>query len=428
MAGGDKLDLRGNGDGWSLHYLEIANVHGFSHGLFSFVIVPFSTDRHDYDSPSAIASLSVFGVLLILSLALLQFGKNRIIRFAQTALGTVVLILLCTILVLAMVSKYRVVLSVQAFWICVALLYSPVCLNQLLGKIRIAFVQMHMRVRSALPHETTRATRQPLSFKQRFLTAFFPALLGPSQILLFGPYTVYAGNPDEFTVSFWSVLPLTLSMLLVTVAILLVVGFLCSDRLYRIYVMLICGLGLALWLQGNLFLGDYGPFDGTGIDWSQHSARVDGQVALWIGLPVLLALLGGRVLPLASFTSGILIALQASVVLLSTAQQAYGRSETRREWRSPPEAIFQFSRTQNIIHVILDGFQADIFREIVEEDEALRRDLDGFVFFSDHAGAFPTTFLSVPAMLTGAIYRNETSIENFIPTQLERKLPRSIDS
>ena len=104
----DRFELRSDGDGWSLHYLEIANVHGFSHGLFNFVIVPFSTNRYDYDSPSAIASLSVFGVLLVLSLALLQFGENRIIRFAQTALGTVVLILLCTTLVLAMVSKYKI--------------------------------------------------------------------------------------------------------------------------------------------------------------------------------------------------------------------------------------------------------------------------------------------------------------------------------
>ena len=53
--GSDRLRVRGEADGWSLHYLEVANVHGFSHGFFSFVIVPSGSDR--YDSASAIASL-----------------------------------------------------------------------------------------------------------------------------------------------------------------------------------------------------------------------------------------------------------------------------------------------------------------------------------------------------------------------------------
>ena len=122
--GSYRLRVRGEGDGWSLHYLEFANAHGFSHGFFSFVIVPFGSDR--YDSASAIASVSVFGIIWILSLALLKLGQNKAIRRTQTALGILVLIFFFTTLVLAMVSKYKVLLSVETFWLCVATLYSPV--------------------------------------------------------------------------------------------------------------------------------------------------------------------------------------------------------------------------------------------------------------------------------------------------------------
>ena len=45
------------------------------------------------------------------------------------------------------------------------------------------------------------------------------------------------------------------------------------------------------------------------------------------------------------------------------------------------------------------------------------------MFFADHAGAFPTTKMSIPAMLTGVTYRNETPIKDFMANQLaERSL------
>ena len=44
---GDRLRIDGDGDGWSLHALELANIHGFSHGMFGFVITPSGTDRYD---------------------------------------------------------------------------------------------------------------------------------------------------------------------------------------------------------------------------------------------------------------------------------------------------------------------------------------------------------------------------------------------
>ncbi len=120
-SGSHTLRLRGEGD-WSLLYLEFANVHGFSGGFFSFVIVPFGSDHHD--SPSAVASLLVFGVIFLLSFALLQ-RRLAPVRRAQIVLGVLVVFFFLTTLVLPMVSKYKVLLSGGAFWVCVATLYSP---------------------------------------------------------------------------------------------------------------------------------------------------------------------------------------------------------------------------------------------------------------------------------------------------------------
>ena len=44
----------------------------------------------------------------------------------------------------------------------------------------------------------------------------------------------------------------------------------------------------------------------------------------------------------------------------------------------------------------------------------LDRSLSGAVFFANHTGAFPTTIASIPAMLTGKVYRNDRPLQRYV--------------
>ena len=124
LKSGDRLTLMGYGDGWSLQQLEVGNAHGFSHGLFSLVIVPQSVDR--YDSVSPFSALLLFAVLLGLSCTLFRFEDRTAGRAIEAILTAVVLILFFIVLILPMVSQFKVLLSVSAICVCVAVLYLPV--------------------------------------------------------------------------------------------------------------------------------------------------------------------------------------------------------------------------------------------------------------------------------------------------------------
>ena len=77
--------------------------------------------------------------------------------------------------------------------------------------------------------------------------------------------------------------------------------------------------------------------------------------------------------------------------------------------------MFELSRTRNVIHIVLDAFQSDVFGEILaEERPLLDRSLSGAVFFANHTGAFPTTIASIPAMLTGKVYRNDRPLQRYM--------------
>ena len=72
-------------------------------------------------------------------------------------------------------------------------------------------------------------------------------------------------------------------------------------------------------------------------------------------------------------------------------------------------------RTRNVIHIVLDAFQSDFFDELLAEERPMfDRSFPGAVFFANHTGAFPTTIASIPAMLTGKVYRNDRPLQRYV--------------
>lgn len=90
---------------------------------------------------------------------------------------------------------------------------------------------------------------------ERLSKLLFSALLGPSQLFLFGPFTVYYNNPGEFGVPFSALIGPFLLALLVSVSALVGLGFIVSRRWFPAYVAVLFGFGVLLWLQGNLLVG-----------------------------------------------------------------------------------------------------------------------------------------------------------------------------
>lgn len=75
--------------------------------------------------------------------------------------------------------------------------------------------------------------------------------------------------------------------------------------------------------------------------------------------------------------------------------------------------ISSFSKN-NVLHIILDGFQAGLFQDIIDDEPDLRRHFDGFTYFKDTLASSPVTNLSFPAFLTGEPFKNESLISTYL--------------
>ena len=77
-------------------------------------------------------------------------------------------------------------------------------------------------------------------------------------------------------------------------------------------------------------------------------------------------------------------------------------------------ALSSFSREENVLHIVFDGFQAGLFRDIIENDNKIAAGLDGFLYFPDTLTAHEVTQLSFAAFLTGQPYTNNESIKTYM--------------
>jgi hypothetical protein len=257
---------------------------------------------------------------------------------------------------------------------------------------------------------------------KKVLAVLSPSVLIILTLFLFLPHTVYQGNIDEFTVPFTSILGFFLFPALILVSVLVAIGLLLPGKLDRRYISILFILGVLIWLQANVLVWKYGLLDGQSIDWTRNvwHGWVDG--ALWILLLVMACLFYKKIYKIAAFASIILISLQLvyAIVMGFQKPEIWKSKERFLLPVAPPQAIFQFSSKQNVIHVILDQFQSDIFQEIIDEEvDHYYTTLEGFTFFKETTGSFPTTKMSIPAIFSGQNYQNDIPMSQFISNVLK---------
>src|SRR5262245_30626149 len=148
----------------------------------------------------------------------------------------------------------------------------------------------------------------PESRWRRALVLLFPALFPPLQLFLFGPHVLYTGNLQEFSAPFWAIVLHLVPAVAAIAAALILLGVALPARMFRYYVTFLVAVGIVLWVQGNLIVGDYGVLNGAGIDWSGHAWRNRHELLLWLGVPALLTFFAPKLFTTAVFASRVLVA------------------------------------------------------------------------------------------------------------------------
>jgi hypothetical protein len=244
-------------------------------------------------------------------------------------------------------------------------------------------------------------------------------------VFLVVPASQYLGNLGEFRTA-----PLPLASTLLLPAALFVVITLAVLRLrpqasFSRYASVVAAVALLAWIQAYLLVWDYGVLDGSTIDWGTPWWRGWADGSLWIaGLAA--AARWHRQLGKPLVTAAVvLVALQAVPLAGSAVAQreALSLKAQRRFAATDLDAMAHFSSKRNVLHIVLDSFQADVFKEIVTGPGGaeVQATLPGFTFFEEHLGTFPATYLALPVIVSGQVYRNDVPKPQYVESAFAGK-------
>jgi len=241
-----------------------------------------------------------------------------------------------------------------------------------------------------------------------------------STIFFFIPFSLYLLNREAFFTAPHVVAGMLLAF---TVAIFLILAsplLLTKGKLRVVAVSLLAFLCIGIWVQANILSWDYGLLDGSTLRWRLFEKRSIIDVLVWLTLFVSITIIGIRKKVSLRYVFFILLFMQSGNILFTWMNS--GKDITKNDGQNlsiTDNDRFIFSKDKNIILMVLDAYETDIFNEYLEKNPELKDALPGFTYYPNAVSEHFYTLRSIATLLTGNYL-----IESAFPdskTQKERK-------
>ena len=254
-----------------------------------------------------------------------------------------------------------------------------------------------------------------MKIKQK-LHDMIPLILAPFTFLLFAPVEMVVRNTVALWFTWTDVFPLLLVTFAICLLILCFIGFILPEKGRKYHVALIFGLGIALYVQGNILPIDYGALDGRPVDWSSYSTYAIVNTFIWVVLllaPIILTRFWFAI------TKKVMIYITCIVLIVQVVTTVYmivqsPATTSAMQMIATDEYLHTVSSEKNIVVFVLDSIDTSHMNTLLEEEPSLKEELNGFTFFDNTIGMFPKTMGAVPHILTGEAFRNETTFSEYL--------------
>jgi hypothetical protein len=156
---------------------------------------------------------------------------------------------------------------------------------------------------------------------------------------------------------------------------------------------------------------DSGPLDGREIDWAGMFMFGLIDTVVWAGVILVSITRHSIIRPYITRIGAIILLVQA----ISTGIASYqAPPHTLTGFSVEESSKYEFSSDKNIVIYIIDSFQSDMFDHLMKSEPGYVEALDGFTYFPDATSGYPSTYPSIPNILTGAFYDNKMPVSTFL--------------
>ena len=248
--------------------------------------------------------------------------------------------------------------------------------------------------------------------KQRLLF-FVSMLLVAFQIFISLPIAIWLHNQFNFSAALSDSIGVLASFFL-AVSILLLLLALATPKLLRNYIFPFFVLGSVLiYIQQYILIWDYGVLDGTRIDFSNGKYRGLIDSSVWLLGAFIFVALRKKIIKHAKIILTFTMIL--TIVATLTTVMSHDFTDEEESFASINKVNkFTYSVDKNIFLFLLDGFQSDLFWEMIDKDPQLREEFANFTFYANTSSVFAKTYPTIPLLLTGKRYEKQQSFQEFL--------------
>lgn len=244
------------------------------------------------------------------------------------------------------------------------------------------------------------------------------ALLALSVVLIHVPIVIYSTNSDEFTFSATEYFLLGFSLLLVAISIFRLSIAVMPRKMRKIYSGLIVSLALYIWLSSYFLVSDFGLLDGEGLNIEISSKY--SMYDLFLACAIFLLVFCVAIRKTKPFIY-LLVFLNVGLATITIVDVLSDDKQASLSRGVDLDPLFRFSQQGNVLIVLMDTFQSDIFADLIAENPDLKESFDGFTFFKNTLGVAPTTYLTMPAIHSGIEYYGSRSLHEYYDEAVHRR-------
>ena len=249
-------------------------------------------------------------------------------------------------------------------------------------------------------------------FKERLsllLAVLFPVYM----FFLHAPFEMYLTNSGDFWFGLSDFWWLVVAVFAAVYTVLFLIGAFLPKKLRDAYSVLGIAGGLCVYVQGNFLNLDLGTLNGSEIVWSDYKSQFLTNAAIWLSVIaialIVFVIFKNKALKVLTAVSAFVLLMQAvtlGTLLIGGIQAEAGRSNVTG-YSVTDKNLYTVSDDENVIVMILDMFDNEYMRTILQEDPDAKETFKDFTFFDNAVGSHSTTAYSVGTILTGGVIGNE---------------------
>ena len=253
-------------------------------------------------------------------------------------------------------------------------------------------------------------SKQEISEKQQGKgLIFFSLLLCLFQLFISFPVAVWKRNKFNFEAPLthsYSILTLTLGAV---IFISLIIAYVFPRKLRSKALVVLIVFASAIFIQQNFLSWNYGILDGQSLDFKKNTGL--GFIDLFLWCLAFAGIIFGAKFIRKHVVNILLTVGGITVIMTGVNILTFGKVDT--PYTIDESAKFDFSRNENVILLLFDAYQMDLFLDLMDSEPELMEPLEGFTVYENSAAVFAKTYPTIPLFLTGRRYRKEQPLLDF---------------